>query len=83
MVEQHSDKTKSCGKMIPQHERTLFAALKNHLQIREPHPTTDFLPFFEDNKCGDGTQIMARLDRLYMFNYPLSFGTSPLWNLSN
>jgi hypothetical protein len=65
MVEFRCDKTNQCGKLLPQHERLLLAALKAHLQLHEPPRTMGSLPFLWDNLRWDGARILAKLDRLY------------------
>jgi hypothetical protein len=78
MVERRADKTNQCGKMLPQRERIVFEAMLNRLNVSELPRSQGSMTFSWDNCRWDGTRILARLDRMYMFPDPLPSGVSPL-----
>jgi hypothetical protein len=66
-VEARNDKTNSCSRMVPLAERMVFNDLKTRLQIEEPPRSLECLQYSWDNLRQDGRQILARLDRCYVF----------------
>lgn len=68
MVEHQADKTRQCISMIPRRERTLFDAMKMSLQVEDHPRSTASLRFSWDNNRPQAARVLARLDRLYIFN---------------
>lgn len=67
MVESRNDKTNPCGRMVPATERALFLNLKQHLNIDDNLRSPGSLQYSWDNFRNDGSRVMARLDRFYIF----------------
>lgn len=67
MAELGYDKSNPCGKMIPTSERLLFNALRTHLNVEEGPKSNGSLRFSWDNVRSDGSHILVRLDRAYVF----------------
>lgn len=71
MVENKADKTRQCSSMISIRERILFDAMKSSLQLEDPPRSAASLRFSWDNNRPLAARVMARLDRLYLFNSTL------------
>jgi hypothetical protein len=68
MVEHRKDKTNQCGRMIPLAERVLFNAMKIHLQVGDNLCSPNSQKFNWNNLRNDGSRVLARLDRIYVFH---------------
>ena len=71
-VESRSDKTNACSRLVPMAEQMVFVALKATLQMDEPFRSVDSLRFLWDNYCVDGSRVLARLDKIYIFSQSLA-----------
>jgi exonuclease III len=70
MVENPSDKSSQCGRLIGTQERFLFDTLKENLNVADFFQGGRGLKFSWDNGRSQNQRILARLDRFYIFNNP-------------
>jgi len=69
MVEHKEDKLLACGKIISNKEWLSWKALKLALDVSEPIRSMENVKYSWDNLQSDNERIMARLDKVYVFNY--------------
>jgi hypothetical protein len=74
MVEIRLDKINQCGRIIPTVERIIFKTMKNHLQVSDSPRSLNSKKISWNNLRSDGSKILARFDRLYVFQ---EFGNMP------
>lgn len=67
MVKNRHDKTNPCDKLLPIQERAIFTTLKRHFSVEDNPRSHGSLMFSWDNLQGDGSRILAHLDRMYIF----------------
>jgi len=69
MVEHKEDKLLACGKIISNKEWLSWKALKLALDVSQPIRSMENVKYSWDNLQSDNERIMARLDKVYVFNY--------------
>ena len=78
MVKDRSDKTRQGSVLAPARERLLFEAMKVALNV-EDHPRSNgSLRYSWDNNRAQEARVLARLDRMYLFNATASDPTRTL-----
>ena len=69
-VEYASDKTTHCSRLISEVERSLWNEVKQTFDIEETFSRGSGLRYLWDNGQEEGQRILARLDKIYVFNDP-------------
>jgi hypothetical protein len=76
-VEHGEDKSMTCGKITIDGEKLLFEQLTSALKVKDAFPNTSPIKYSWDNKKQDRIKILARLDRMYLFQL-VSVDTRPI-----
>lgn len=66
MVERRIDKSSSWGKILPTLEWLVFNTLKDSIQVSKSPLTFPSMTYSWDNLRGDGSWVLAQLDRCYI-----------------
>jgi endonuclease/exonuclease/phosphatase family metal-dependent hydrolase len=66
-VENRTNKSSMCGKLIPVGEKIVFTQLTSLLGVEDNFSPSGPIRFTWDNKRRDGMRVLARLDRIYVF----------------
>jgi hypothetical protein len=67
MVLSRQDKKNPCGRLFPQYEHVIFIQLLGHLGLDDNPRSIGSFKYSWDNLKEDGVQVLAQLDRAYIF----------------